>query len=186
MCKCKPRGVGEAPVGEGDGDDAEDFPSETAKSFSELIGLCHAWEKDVPRASLALEGGLCCLRSLQSRPSKASSAKGKGKEGGDEVLDGALAALSAAVSRFFENKRKAGFSSKQVMIDLVENYGVCLCWQASFVLSIYFIFSASAFFAFLLYLSLWRCHSSCHFVVLDASPNDVSRFTEIASQYYVT
>lgn len=116
LCKCKPRVSEEASAADGDGDDAEDFPSETAKSFSELIGLCHAWEKDAPRATLALEGALCCLRSLQSGPSKGGSGGKAGKkEGHDEALDGALTALSAAVSRFFGTKRKAGFNSKQVL-----------------------------------------------------------------------
>lgn len=130
LCKCKPRaasdttaasasGAGEA----GAGDDTEDIPAEAAKACSELIGLCHAWEKDAPLASLALEGALCCLRSLKGRP---SAAKGKGKSGGEgdgggggggeeaTALEGALEALGAAVGNFFVKKRGGGFTPLQV------------------------------------------------------------------------
>lgn len=85
------------------------------------MGLCRAWEKDAPLASLALEGAMCCLRSLKSRSSAAVKGKGKGGGGGrgeeedaTTVLEGALEALASAVGDFFEKKRGRGFTPLQV------------------------------------------------------------------------
>lgn len=78
------------------------------------MGLCKTWEKDAPLASLALEGALCCLRSLKGRP---SSGKGKGGGGkGVEALDGALKALAAAVGDYFGKKRGGGLTASQVRV----------------------------------------------------------------------
>ena len=109
LCKCKPR-VEEA--GE-TGDDPDNVPSQTAEAFSQLMGLCRTWEKDAPLASLALEGALCCLRSLKGRP---SSSKGTGGGGGAEALDGALETLAAAVGDFFRKKRGGGLTAFQVSV----------------------------------------------------------------------
>lgn len=73
----------------------------------------------MPLASLALEGALCCLRSLKGRE---GGGKGKGKvkgggNGGGEALDGALKALAAAVGDFFGKRRGGGLTPKQVIVD---------------------------------------------------------------------
>ncbi|CAN0178962.1 unnamed protein product [Ectocarpus sp. 6 AP-2014] len=116
LCKCKPRASSSSSSsseerGSKPGDDTDDTRAQTAEAFSELIGLCRAWEKNSPLASLALEGALCCLRSLKSSPAKG---KGKGGGGGGDALEGALKALAAAVGDFFGKKRGGGFTVVQV------------------------------------------------------------------------
>lgn len=116
LCKCKPRASSSSSSseerGSKPGDDADDIRPQTAEAFSELIGLCRAWEKkNSPLASLALEGALCCLRSLKSSPAKG---KGKGGGGGGDPLEGTLKALATAVGDFFGKKRGGGFTVVQV------------------------------------------------------------------------
>lgn len=123
LCKCKPRAPSSSSSSSnGEGDASSDLatvPAKTAQDFSELIGLCRAWEKDARLASLALEGALCCLRSLKSRPAGGGKGKGKGAGGGDgggggEALDTALKALAAAVGDFFGKRRGGGLTAAQV------------------------------------------------------------------------
>lgn len=115
LCKCKPRALdGEGSVAEGTEEDKQDFFAGIARSFSELIGLCRTWAKDTALSSLALEGALCCLRSLKGRPAKGKSGARKTSNGDDEALDGALHALSDAVTDFFGKRRGGGFSPVQV------------------------------------------------------------------------
>ncbi|CAM9169353.1 unnamed protein product [Ectocarpus sp. 12 AP-2014] len=119
LCKCKPRASSSSSSsseerGSKPGDDADDTRAQTAEAFSELIGLCRAWEKkNSPLASLALEGALCCLRSLKSSPAKGKGGGGGGGGGGD-ALEGALKALATAVGDFFGKKRGGGFTVVQV------------------------------------------------------------------------
>eukprot|EP00903_Cladosiphon_okamuranus_P021832 g20075.t1 len=116
LCKCKPR-TRSSPSSHEAADDLDAIPARTAEDFSELMGLCRAWEKDARLASLALEGALCCLRSLKSCPANASGggAKGDGKgEGGGEALDTALKTLAAAVGDFFGKRRGGGLTAMQV------------------------------------------------------------------------
>lgn len=61
---------------------------------------------------MALEGALCCLRSLKGGPRK-------GGDGGGEALEGALKVLAAVVGDFFGKKRGGGFTSLQVCPVLV-------------------------------------------------------------------
>lgn len=108
LCKCKPRVSDEFPAAEaGAGDEQSEFASQTAQSFSDLIGLCRTWRKDGPLASLALEGALCCLRSLKGKPAKAGG-------GGGDALESALRALAATVGDFFGERRGGGLSIVQV------------------------------------------------------------------------
>ncbi|CAN0230425.1 unnamed protein product, partial [Ectocarpus sp. 12 AP-2014] len=118
LCKCKPRASSSSSSeerGSKPGDDADDTRAQTAEAFSELIGLCRAWEKkNSPLASLALEGALCCLRSLKSSPAKGKGKGGGGGSGGGDALEGALKALATAVGDFFGKKRGGGFTVVQV------------------------------------------------------------------------
>ncbi len=160
LCRCKPRvscdekvndagNGGEASAGEGD--DAEDIPARTAQAFSELMRLCRAWEKkDAALASLALEGALCCLRSLKGRPATAGNGKGKGKGGGDgELLEGALKQLAAAVGDFFGKKRGGGLTVFQVLLSAPDgslcSRIVCIPWVCvSFLFFVYRVHQATS------------------------------------------
>lgn len=112
--------AGESPTESGDA--SNDFPTQIAKAFSELLTLCRSWQKSPDLASLAIEGALCCLRSLKGRPGANENAgEGKGKKnavvkGGNRnvALDGALAELATAVGEFFRKKRGGGFTAAQV------------------------------------------------------------------------
>lgn len=134
-----------AAAGAGGDGESEDFPARTAKDFSELMGLCKAWEKDAPLASLALEGALSCLRSLEggSRRSPAQAdggGKGKAKvagggdssKGAQEALEGAFEALAAVVDQFFVKRRGGGLTPVQVRCRLFVFGPVLLgrfCWD---------------------------------------------------------
>lgn len=126
LCRCKPRASSPSSSSSNEEDDASvlgSIAAKTAEDFSELIGLCRSWEKDARLASLALEGALCCLRSLKGRPASAKSAngsaggvesKGGNGDGGGEALDAALKALAAAVGDFFGKRRGGGLTATQV------------------------------------------------------------------------
>lgn len=87
------------------------------------MGLCRAWEKkNASLASLALEGALCCLRSLKSSPPK-----GKGGGAGGDALEGALEALTSAVGDFFGKKRAGGLTVVQVSFSCARGGGGVGC-----------------------------------------------------------
>ncbi|CAM9621337.1 unnamed protein product [Scytosiphon promiscuus] len=139
LCKCKPRVIAEeedqtSQAGTAAGKDDEEaeefsagFSARTAEDFSELIGLCRAWEKDARLASLALEGALSCLRSLKGRrrsldqvngvgkKGKAKAAGGKDSKGAQEALERAFEALAASVDLFFAKRRGGGFTPVQAI-----------------------------------------------------------------------
>lgn len=88
------------------------------------MGLCKTWEKDAPLASLALEGALCCLKSLKGRPSSGKDKSKEGGVGGEEALNEALKVLATAVGDFFRKRRGGGLTSLQVCVCAAR----CLRW----------------------------------------------------------
>lgn len=119
LCECKPQYEAAEPPSES-GDTSQDLRTQIAGAFSELNTLCRTWEKNASLASLALEGGLCCLSYLK-RCTSPNENTGKGESNGvvkggntHAALDGALEGLAATVGVFFKKRRGGGITARQV------------------------------------------------------------------------